>query len=91
MSDEATETVTALATQEGWHSEGPAARIHYRGGRETYSVEYYATTAAVLYWRVDDEVAVPVDRDGVPSPLRERIRADLDEAGVDPAVERRPV
>lgn len=94
MTEEATgaaDAVTALATQEGWRSEGAAARVHYGGGGETYSVEFYAPTERVLYWRVDDDLAVPVDRESVPTPLRERIRQDLDDAGVDPGVERRSV
>lgn len=85
------EEVTALATQDGWRSEGAAARVHYSGAGETYSVEYYAPTELVLYWRVDDELAVPVGRESVPGPLRERIRRDLDAAGVDPEAERRSV
>lgn len=86
-----TDEVTALATCEGWRSEGTAARVHYRGEAETYSVEYYGPTEAVLYWRVDDDMAAPVARETVPDPLRERIRDDLATAGVDPGVERRPV
>lgn len=85
------EEIQALATRDGWHSEGAAARVHYRGATETFSVEYYAPTGTVLYWRVEDDLAVPVARDGVPGPLRERIRRDLDAAGVDPEVEREAV
>ena len=87
MSDE----VESLATREGWRSEGVAARVHYRGGTDSYSIEYYAPSDCVLYWAVDDEMAVPVGRESVPDPLRERVRADLEAAGIDPAVERRSV
>ena len=85
--------VDALATQEGWRSEGYAARVHYRGDGDAYSVEYYERSDRVLYWKVqaDGETAVPVDRSTVPAPLRERIRRDLDAAGIDPDVERRSV
>lgn len=83
------EATTALSKREGWRSEGYAARVHYEGATEQYSVEYYEPTGCIVYWRVrGDGEAVPVDRDTVPDPLRERIRADLSEAGVDPAVER---
>jgi hypothetical protein len=82
------ERVTALAAQEGWHGEGYAARIHYEGASDRYSVEYYEPTDRVLYWAVgEDETAVPVDRESVPDPLRRRIRRDLAEAGVDSDVE----
>ncbi|MFB6155377.1 MAG: hypothetical protein ABEJ22_05735 [Haloferacaceae archaeon] len=85
------DNVDALADLEGWRAEGYAARVHYRGADDRYSVEYYEPSDCVLYWRVkgDGETAVPVGRDTVPAPLRERIRADLDEAGVDPEVEAR--
>lgn len=85
------EQANALATQEGWHSQGYAARVHYEGADDRYSVEFYEPTECVLYWRVlaDGDTAVPVGRTEVPVPLRERIRADLSEAGVDPDVERR--
>jgi hypothetical protein len=91
--DAGTDTVDALGTQEGWHAEGFAARVHYRGADDHYSVEYYAPSDCVLYWKVkgDGEVAVPVGRETVPDPLRERVRQDLGEAGVDPAVESRVV
>ncbi len=86
------ERTTALSTREGWHSEGYAARVHYEGATERYSVEYYEPTDRVVYWRVrDDGEAVPVDRASVPGPLRERIRADLSAAGVDPDAEREPL
>ncbi|WP_435180319.1 DUF7538 family protein [Halorussus sp. AFM4] len=85
------ERVESLADRDGWQAEGFAARVHYRGGDDYYSVEYYAPSECVLYWKVkgDGETAVPVGRDTVPDPLRERIRQDLTEAGVDPEVERR--
>jgi len=83
------EQTTALSKREGWRSEGYAARVHYEGATEQYSVEYYEPTERVVYWRVrGDGEAVPVGRESVPGPLRERIRADLSAAGVDPAVER---
>jgi len=80
-----------LEPLEGWHVEGFAARVHYRGEGDRYSVEYYGPSDCVLYWRVngDGETAVPVDRNSVPTPLRERIRGDLGQAGIDPAVETR--
>ena len=86
--------IAALVRQEGWRAEGAAARVHYEGGSDRYAVEFYAETPRVLYWSVptDDEeggTAVPVPRDDVPGPLRRRIREDLDEAGIDPDVERR--
>jgi hypothetical protein len=85
--------VEALGDQEGWRAEGFAARVHYHGAGDRYSVEYYAPSDCVLYWKVraDGDVAVPVGRDTVPEPLRERVRADLSEAGLDPAVETRVV
>jgi len=80
-----------LADRDGWHVEGFAARVHYRGEGDRYSVEYYAPSDCVLYWKVkgDGETAVPVGRETVPGPLRTRVREDLDAAGVDPAAERR--
>ncbi|MFW5939219.1 MAG: DUF7538 family protein [Halolamina sp.] len=90
MSDD---VVTALADREGWTTEGFAARVHYRGDGDRYSIEYYAPSDCVVYWKVkgDGETAVPVGRETVPDPLRRRIREDLDAVGVDPAVERRPL
>ena len=87
------EQTTALSTREGWRSEGYAARVHYEGGADSYSVEYYEPTERVVYWRVegDGDRAVPVGRDTVPDPLRARIREDLEAAGVDPEAERRPL
>ena len=80
-----------LGSREGWRVEEFAARVHYRGEGDRYSVEYYEPADCVLYWRVkgDGETAVPVARGTVPTPLRERIRADLDAADIDPGVERR--
>jgi hypothetical protein len=93
MTDADTETVAALASQDGWQSEGYAARVHYRGAGDHYSVEYYDPSECVLYWKVkgDAEIAVPVGRETVPDPLRERVRIDLREAGIDPDVEARVV
>jgi hypothetical protein len=85
------EHVDALGALEGWRAEDYAARVHYRGGDDRYSVEYYEPSDCVVYWRVkgDGETAVPVGRDTVPEPLRERVRQDLVESGVDPDVEGR--
>ena len=85
------EQVSALADRDGWRDEGFAARVHYEGTGDRYSVEYYAPSDCVVYWKVkgDGETAVPVARDAVPGPLRERIRQDLDASGIDPAVEGR--
>ncbi|WP_254838331.1 DUF7538 family protein [Natronomonas marina] len=83
------EQTTALSKREGWRSEGYAARVHYEGATEQYSVEYYEPTGLVVYWRVrGDGEAVPVTRESVPGPLRQRIREDLSAAGVDPTAER---
>lgn len=83
--------VEALATLDGWQDEAFAARVHYRGADELYSIEYYEPSDCVLYWKVkgDGETAVPVGRNTVPSPLRERIRDDLAQVDIDPDVERR--
>ena len=87
------ERLQGLADREGWRVEGEAARVHYRGETDRYSVEYYAPSDCVVYWKVppDDagDTAVPVGRDTVPTPLRERIREDLRAAGVNPDVEPR--
>jgi hypothetical protein len=86
------EQAGALGTLEGWQSEGYAARVHYEGATDRYSVEYYEPTGCVVYWEVlDDGEAAPVDRETVPGPLRTRIREDLSEAGVDPEIERRTI
>jgi hypothetical protein len=85
--------LSGLAGLEGWHVEGRAARVHYSGATDRYSVEFYEPSECVLYWKVPPEgageTAVPVGRETVPEPLRERIREDLAAAGVDPAVEGR--
>lgn len=88
-----TDAVDTLGELEGWTTEGYAARAHYEGAGERYSVEYYAPSECVLYWKVkgDGETAVPVSRETVPDPLRARIRQDLADAGVDPDVEERPL
>jgi hypothetical protein len=84
--------VDTLAELEGWRAEGYAARVHYEGADDRYSIEYYAPSDRVLYWAVEgDETAVPVARDTVPDPLRRRVREDLVAAGVDPDVEGRPL
>lgn len=88
-----TETLDALTEQDGWQREGFAARVHYEGAGEYYSIEYYDPSECVLYWKVkgDGKTAVPVGRETVPTPLRERIRMDLDAAGIDPDVEARSI
>lgn len=87
----AADPLVGLADREGWQVEGYAARVHYRGETDRYSVEYYAPSDCVLYWKVkgDGETAVPVGRDTVPGPLRERVCRDLAAAGVDVDVEDR--
>ncbi|WP_049986596.1 DUF7538 family protein [Halobellus rufus] len=81
----------AFDALDGWRVEGYAARVHYRGAGDRYSIEFYGPSECVLYWKVkgDGETAVPVGRDTVPEPLRTRIREDLDAAGLDPEIERR--
>jgi len=84
--------IASLAECDGWKADGFAARGHYRGEGDRYSVEYYEPTGRVVYWRVrGDGEAVPVGRGTVPDPLRRRIREDLSAADVDPAVERDPL
>jgi len=87
----ADDRIDALDALDGWHAEGYAARAHYRGDGDRYSIEFYAPSECVLYWKVrgDGETAVPVGRGTVPEPLRTRIRDDLAEAGIDPDVEER--
>lgn len=84
-----------LGTLEGWQVEGSAARVHYRGETDRYSIEYYAPSDCTLYWKVPPdeagETAVPVGRDTVPKPLRERVRVDLATAGIDPEIDTRPL
>jgi hypothetical protein len=88
-----TDPLAGLAAQEGWHVEGSAARVHYSGETDRYSIEYYAPSECTLYWKVPPEAAgetaVPVSRETVPNPLRERIREDLATAGIDPRVDER--
>ncbi len=88
-----TDPLAELAAQEGWRVDGAAARVHYSGGSDRYSIEYYAPSECTLYWKVPPEgageTAVPVGRDTVPAPLRERVQEDLAEAGIDPAVDTR--
>jgi len=87
------DTTDRLAELEGWQAERYAARVHYEGEGDYYSVEYYEPSDCVLYWKVkgDGETAVPVGRETVPTPLRERIRMDLQEVEVDPDRERQTV
>jgi len=89
--DEAATGLDGLATQDGWQVEGEAARVHYSGATDRYSIEYYAPSECVLYWKVPPEdageTAVPVGRETVPAPLRERICEDLASAGIDPEIE----
>lgn len=93
MSDHGDVELSALADQDGWHREGQAARVHYSGATDRYSIEYYAPSDCILYWKVPPEdhgkTAVPVGRSTVPTPLRERVREDLSAAGIDPSVEQR--
>jgi len=94
MSEEDTpESLAGLADQEGWRVDGSAARVHYSGATDRYSIEYYDPSECVLYWKVPPErageTAVPVSRETVPAPLRERIREDIAAAGIDPSIERR--
>jgi hypothetical protein len=90
-----TTELDSLGDREGWRVEDRAARVHYSGAGDRYSVEYYAPNESVVYWQVppDDagETAVPVARSAVPTPLRERVREDLRQAGIDPDVETRTV
>lgn len=85
------ERVEALARLEGWRGDDYAARVHYRGADDYYSIEYYEPSDCVVYWKIkgDGAVAVPVGRRTVPAPLRERVRQDLSDADVDPEVEAR--
>lgn len=78
-----------LAERDGWHVEEYAARVHYDGAGDRYSVEYYEPSECVLYWKVNSEsgVAVPVHRETVPQPLRDRIKLDFEAVGIDPVVE----
>ena len=88
------ETLLGLEDREGWQVEGEAARVHYRGASDRYSIEYYPAGECLLYWKVPPpeaahETAVPVTREEVPTPLRERVREDLAVAGADPTLERK--
>lgn len=83
----------SLGTLEGWRIEGHGARVHYSGATDRYTIEYYAPSDCTLYWAVPPaessrESAVPVGRETVPTPLRERIREDLAAAGIDPEIDR---
>jgi hypothetical protein len=93
MTQEADDGLAALGDREGWQVEDQAARVHYSGEGDRYSIEYYDPSGCVLYWKVPPadggEMAVPVGRATVPTPLRERIREDLRAAGIDPETERR--
>jgi hypothetical protein len=91
--DEQAESLAELDQREGWRVEGRAARVHYKGATDRYSIEFYAPSECLIYWKVPPaesthETAVPVGRDTVPTPLRERIREDLAAAGLDPDLER---
>ncbi|WP_248903512.1 DUF7538 family protein [Halocatena marina] len=80
----------SLAQLDGWHSEGYAARVHYEGENERYSIEFYEARESILYWKVNEgNAAVPVPREAVPDPLRERIRRDLAQVGINPENETR--
>lgn len=84
-------SLEALGEQDGWHIEDRAARVHYQGGSDRYSIEYYEPSECVVYWKVDPDgdLAVPVGRNTVPTPLRDRVRQDLAAADLDPSIERR--
>ncbi|WP_227375502.1 DUF7538 family protein [Haladaptatus halobius] len=85
------DSLSALGEQDGWKVDEFAARVHYRGADDHYSIEFYQPSQCVLYWKVkgDGEVAVPVGRNTVPTPLRDRVRQDLAEAGIAPEIESR--
>ncbi|WP_410765671.1 hypothetical protein [Haloferax sp. DFSO60] len=85
------ERVSNLAELEGWNAEDFAARVHYQGADDIYSIEYYEPSDCILYWKVkgDGETAVPVGRETVPDPLRKRIRQDLEQADIDADIEAR--
>ncbi|WP_458207047.1 DUF7538 family protein [Haladaptatus sp. NG-SE-30] len=85
------DSLSALSEQDGWKVDEFAARVHYRGADDYYSIEFYQPSQCVLYWKVkgDGEMAVPVGRNTVPAPLRDRVRQDLAEAGIDPEIEDR--
>jgi len=91
--DENVDQLAALGEREGWQVEGSAARVHYSGATDRYSIEFYEPSECTLYWKVPPadagETAVPVGRSTVPTPLRERIREDLATAGIDPDIDRR--
>lgn len=91
MTGDTEDSLAALADREGWRTEDGAARVHYSGGGARYSIEYYAASQCTLYWKVPpadaDEVAVPVGRETVPDPLRERVREDLAAAGIDAEID----
>lgn len=85
--------LAALGERDGWRVENRAARVHYSGATDRYSIEYYHPSECVLYWKVPpadaEAAAVPVARSAVPDPLRARIREDLTAAGIDPDIEER--
>ncbi|MCT9095248.1 hypothetical protein [Haloarchaeobius sp. HME9146] len=85
------DAVAELARLDGWQADDYAARVHYEGAGDRYSIEYYEPSECVVYWKVkgDGQTAVPVGRNTVPDPLRTRIREDLADAGVDPEIEGR--
>jgi hypothetical protein len=85
------EQAASLGELKGWQADDYAARVHYRGVDDAYSIEYYEPSDCVVYWKVkgDGDIAVPVGRKTVPDPLRERVRQDLADAGVNPAIEDR--
>ena len=93
MSENGSDSLAGLAEREGWQVKGRAARVHYSGADDRYSIEYYDPSECVVYWKVPPadgvDTAVPVGRSTVPLPLRERIREDLRAAGIDPEIERR--
>ncbi|SFH69010.1 hypothetical protein SAMN04488066_11833 [Halorubrum aquaticum] len=61
------------------------------GGRRASPASEGGSAASGTDSASGTDTAAPVPRESVPDPLRRRIRDDLSDAGVDPAVERRTV
>ena len=85
------EQADSLGELEGWQADDYAARVHYRGADDYYSIEFYEPSNCIVYWKVkgDGAIAVPVGRNTVPDPLRAKICQDLADAGIDPELETR--
>lgn len=41
--------LAGLAEQDGWQTDEEAARVHYEGETDRYSIEYYPPNEQVLY------------------------------------------